>query len=296
MRILLFGTTGQVGWELRRSLQPLGDVIAVSRAAADFHDPESLRTHFAAPFDVVVNAVAYTSVDQAETDVDGAMRVNAASVAVIAREAARCGALLIHFSTDYVFDGRSDTAYTEDMPADPQSAYGRSKRAGEDAIAAAGGDHLVLRTSWVFASRGKNFVRTVLRLASERETLRIVADQHGAPTSARLIADTTAQIVARCAVERATGAFVSEILHLTASGRTTWHGFATHLVAAAQALHWPELVVRRIDAITTAEFPLPAERPANSSLSTARLARRFGIDLPDWTVGVDLVLEELKGG
>ena len=293
-RILLLGTTGQVGWELRRALQPLGHVVALSRHEADFDDPESLRRHFVTPFDVVVNAVAYTAVDQAETDVDRAMRINADAVAVLASEARKSDALLIHYSTDYVFDGTSKVPYREDDSTDPRSAYGRSKRAGEEAIVASGCDYLILRTSWVFASRGKNFVRTILRLASEREVLRIVGDQHGAPTSARLIADVTSHIVAHAAHERSTGPFASAILHLVASGRTTWHGFATEIVAIARRLEWPGLVVRQIDAITTAEFPVPAARPANSLLSNERLTQRYGQALPDWTEGLKLVLEELK--
>lgn len=293
-RILLFGTTGQVGFELHRALQPLGEIVALSRSEADFDDPQSLRRHFSTSFDVVVNAVAYTAVDQAETDEGRAMRINAEAVAVLADEARKAGALLVHYSTDYVFDGTSEVPYREGDATAPQSAYGRSKRAGEEAIVASGCDHLILRTSWVFASRGRNFVRTILRLAAERETLRIVGDQYGAPTSARLIADVTAHVVAHAAHERTTGPFASAILHLVASGRTTWHGFATEIVEAARRLDWPGLVVQRIDAITTAEFPVPAKRPANSSLANNRLAQRFGQHLPDWKVGVRLVLEELS--
>lgn len=293
MRILLFGTTGQVGWELRRALQPLGTVVAVSRAEADFDRPESLRAFFEPAPDVIVNAVAYTAVDKAETEVDSAMRVNAASVAVLADEAKRCDALLVHYSTDYVFDGSNDMPYTEQDAPNPQSEYGRSKRAGEAAIEASGADHLVLRTSWVFASRGKNFVRTILRLAAERETLKIVADQYGAPTSARLIADCTAQIVAQAAAERAGGTFESALFHLTASGRTSWHGFATRIVSRAREISGQPLAVQTIEAIPSSEFPVPAKRPTNSSLATDRVVARFGVHLPDWTVGVDLCLDEL---
>lgn len=291
--ILLFGTTGQVGWELRRALQPVADVVAKSRADADFDAPESLRAAFARPSDVVVNAVAYTAVDQAETDADRATRINATSVGVLAEEAARTGALLVHYSTDYVFDGRSSSPYRDDDPPNPQSQYGRSKLAGEDAIRASGCDHLILRTSWVYTSRGKNFLRTILRLAGERETLRIVGDQRGAPTSARLIADATAHVVAQALVERAEGRFASGTYHLTASGETSWHGFATYIVETARAAGWKPLAVRTIDAIATADYPLPAPRPAYSRLDTGRLVERFGVVLPDWRHGVDLCLAEL---
>ena len=292
MRILLFGTTGQVGWELQRALQPLGSVVAASRAEADFDDPESLRSWFATPPDVVVNAVAYTAVDQAESDAERAMRVNATSVAVIADEARACGALLIHYSTDYVFDGTSAAPYREDDATNPQSEYGRSKLAGETAIATSGADHLVLRTSWVYASRGKNFLRTILRLAGEREALRIVGDQYGAPTSARLIADCTAQIVAKAMVERASGTFASGIYHLAAAGRTSWHGFASHIVDQAKRRSMT-LKVETIDAIPAAEYSVPAKRPVNSSLDTSRLTERYGIVFPVWSDGVDLCLAEL---
>lgn len=293
MRILLFGTSGQVGWELHRALQPLGPVTAVARAQADFDQPESLRRHFVAPFDVVINAVAYTAVDQAETDSARAMRVNAKSVSVLAEESRRIGALLIHYSTDYVFDGRSTTPYVEGDSPGPQSEYGRSKLAGETAIAASGCDHLILRTSWVFASRGKNFVRTILRLAGERETLRIVGDQYGAPTSARLIADATTHVIAHASHEQGAGNFRSEILHLTASGRTTWHGLAEHVVETARGFATEALKVRTIDAIPSSEYPVPAKRPSNSSLDTSRIRQRYGVHLPDWTSGVDLCLAEL---
>lgn len=294
MRILLFGTTGQVGWELRRALQPLGEVIAVSRAEGNFDAPESLRAAFACAPDVVVNAVAHTAVDLAETQVDEAMRINAEAVKVLAEECARRKALLVHYSTDYVFDGASTTPYRETDPTAPQSSYGRSKLAGEQAIAASGCDALTLRTSWVFASRGKNFVRTMLRFAAEREALRIVADQHGAPTSARLIADTTAQVIAVAQRERQEGRFASGVFHLVAGGKTTWHGLATYVIERARGSRIGETVkTRTIDGIATHEYPVPAKRPANSVLDTSALRTRFGVALPDWTVGVDLVLEEL---
>ncbi len=293
--ILLFGTTGQVGWELQRALQPAGDVTAVSRGDADFEDPGSLRRFFADRPTVVVNAVAYTAVDQAETERDRATLVNATSVGVLADEARKAGALLVHYSTDYVFDGTASTPYRDDAIPNPQSQYGRSKLAGEDAIRASGCDHLILRTSWVYTSRGKNFLKTILRLAGEREQLRIVGDQRGAPTSARLIADATARIVAVALRERDAGTFASGTYHLTASGETSWHGFARYIVDAARARDWQPLKVATIDAIATTDYPLPAPRPAYSRLDTGRLVERFGVVLPDWQRGVDLCLAELAG-
>jgi len=293
MRILLFGTNGQVGWELQRALQRLGEVVALSRDEADFDVPSSLHACFASKYDVVVNAVAYTAVDQAEQDEDRAMRVNAEAVGVIADQARRQDALLIHYSTDYVFDGTSPVPYREDDRPDPQSAYGRSKRAGEVAIERSGCAYLILRTSWVFAARGRNFLRTIVRLAAEREALRIVGDQFGAPTSARLIADCTASVIGHAAHEWRTQRFASGVYHLTASGRTSWHGFAVHVVDRARSEATMALAVTAIDAIPTSEYPVPARRPANSSLDTSRIRERFGLHLPDWRVGVDLCLQEL---
>jgi dTDP-4-dehydrorhamnose reductase len=294
-RILLFGTTGQVGWELLRALQPLGTITALSRAEADFEQPETLRRFFAEPVDLVVNAVAYTAVDQAEKDVDRATTVNATAVGVLAEEALRCGALLIHYSTDYVFDGTATTPYEPSATPNPQSQYGRSKLAGEEAIRASGCDHLILRTSWVYASRGKNFLKTILRLAAERTSLRIVGDQRGAPTSARLIADATVQVVARAMAERQAGTFVSGTYHLTASGETSWHGFASYIVEQARAAGTPALVVETVEAIGTDDYPLPAPRPAYSKLDTTSLVERFGVVLPEWETGVRLCLAELRG-
>jgi dTDP-4-dehydrorhamnose reductase len=293
MRILLFGRNGQVGWELQRALQPLGTVTALSHREADFDDPASLRACFSSPFDVVVNAAAYTAVDQAEKEEASAMRVNAEAVGVIAEQARRCNALLIHYSTDYVFDGSAATPYAESDPTNPLSAYGRSKLAGEANIAAVGGAWLTMRTSWVFGRRGKNFVKTMLRLAGERDTLRVVDDQVGAPTSAPLIADVTAHVIRGAAEEIRDTRFASAVLHLTAGGSTSWHGFATRAIErAARAGMFGE---RRIDVqpITTDAFPLPGRRPMNSRLDTERLRTRYGIALPDWTIGADACVDEL---
>lgn len=295
MHILLFGTSGQVGWELQRALQPVGVVTALSRAQVDFDDPESLRLCFASKPDVVINAVAYTAVDQAEEDEERAIRINAEAVGVLADESYRCGALLIHFSTDYVFDGTSAAPYTESEAPHPASVYGRSKLLGEVAIQASHCDHLILRTSWVFSRRGKNFVKTILRLAQEREVLKIVADQVGAPTSASLIADVTAHVVRAAMVERTSGGFESELLHLTATGSTSWHGFAEYIVGCARSHGALAAKPLAILPIATTEFPLLARRPPNSRLDTTRLRERYALTLPDWAPAVASCVEELVG-
>jgi dTDP-4-dehydrorhamnose reductase len=291
-RLLVTGKNGQVGWELQRSLQCLGDVIAVDRAQFDLARPETLteRLEELAP-DVVVNAAAYTAVDKAESEEALATRVNGESPGVIAAWAAQRGALLLHYSTDYVFDGAGTVPWLPtDAPA-PLSAYGRSKLAGEAAVIAATGDHLILRTSWVFASRGRNFLLTMLRLAEEREELRVVDDQWGAPTSARLIADVTAQVIARAITERRDGEFKSEIAHLTASGATTWHAFAAAILDVAKQAGRP-VKTKSIAAIPSSAYPTPARRPRNSCLDCRSLERRFGLALPGWERGLRLCIEE----
>jgi dTDP-4-dehydrorhamnose reductase len=293
-RLLVTGKNGQVGWELHRSLQCLGEVHAVDRAQLDLERPERITAYLdqLAP-DVIVNAAAYTAVDKAESEEGLATTVNGVAPGVIAVWAARHGRLLLHYSTDYVFDGSGSSPWKpSDAPA-PLSVYGRTKLAGERAIAEAGGQYLVLRTSWVFASRGRNFLRTMLRLAQEREELRIVDDQWGAPTCARLIADTTAQIVARSLVERREGSFRSEILHLTASGATSWHGFAAAIIGDARAAG-RGVKAKSLVAIPSSAYPTPARRPGNSQLDCSGLVDRFGLQLPDWRTGLSLCLDELN--
>jgi len=296
MRILLFGANGQVGTELRRSLAPLGDVVATTRGGtlddgspcetADFDAPESLPALIEriAP-DVVVNAAAYTAVDRAETDREAAFRANAEAPARIAQACAMRGARLIHYSTDYVFDGRGTRPYREDDPVAPLGVYGASKRAGEVAILAGGASHLILRTAWVYAAHGKNFLRTMLRLAAERDALRVVADQTGTPTSAALISDVTAQALAKPEV--------SGIRHLTATGSTSWHGFAEAIVSGAHARGLLSRVVPVVP-ITTADYPTPAARPGYSVLDTGRLSADLAIDLPDWTSGLSMILDDAR--
>ncbi len=292
-RILLTGATGQVGWELARTLMPLGEVLAPERGQCDLARPESLGAVVdAVRPNVIVNAAAYTLVDKAEQEPDLAMTINAAAPAELAVAARRHGALLVHYSTDYVFDGTKSGPYLEEDPPRPASSYGRSKLAGEEAVRASGADHLILRTSWVFAARGKNFLKTILRLAGEREELRVVADQFGAPTWARLVAEVTALALQQDLTRRKNNRFESGTFHLTAAGETSWHGFASAIVEAARA-RGAMLKCRAIAPITTAGYPLPAARPANSRLSCARLAARYGLEMPRWERCMHLCLAKL---
>lgn len=293
MKILLTGGNGQVGWELARTLLPLGDVIAVDRSQADLADPDGLRRVIQklSP-DVVVNSAAYTAVDKAETDRETAFLVNAEAPRVLAEEAARNSALLIHYSTDYVFDGTKNAPYTEDDATHPLNVYGQSKLAGEQAIQATGADHLILRTSWVYAARGQNFLRTILRLAAEREELNIVADQIGSPTWARLIAEATAHIVRQALLERQQGNFSSGIYNLTSTGETSWHGFAQAIVEIARQQGQP-LKNRAIHPIPTTDYPVPAKRPLYSRLSMDRLEQRFGLKMPSWDSALRLCMGDM---
>lgn len=298
MRLMVTGANGQVGWELRRSLAALGSVTALDRSQCDLARPERLPdlVRSLRP-DVIVNAAAYTAVDDAEREEDLATAVNGAAVGVLAREAARAGALFVHYSTDYVFDGCKATPYTEDDPPCPVNAYGRSKLAGETAVARAGGEWLILRTSWVYGLRGKNFLRTILALLRERDELRVVADQIGAPTWATEIAHATAAVVEAAAHERTEGRFAPGLFHLTAAGATSWHGFATAILAAATrgGLLAGDRVAR-LSAITSEDYPRPAARPKNSRLAGERLRGRFGVALQGWEEGLRLCLEEMRAG
>ena len=294
MKILLTGCNGQVGWELVRALLPLGEVIAANRAQADLSDLDGLRRivqKYSA--DVIVNAAAYTAVDKAETEENLAFRINAEAPTVLAEEAKRSGALLIHYSTDYVFDGTKLSAYAEDDAPNPVNVYGQSKLAGEKAIQATGADYLILRTSWVYAARGHNFLRSVLRLAEEREELNIVADQIGSPTWARLIAETTAHIIRQSVLERHSGSFNSGLYHLTSTGETSWHGFAQTIVDVVRQQGNQTLKNRTINPIPTTDYPLPAKRPANSLLSTGRLEQHFGLKMPAWDKALKLCMEDM---
>ncbi len=291
MKILLTGRSGQLGWELARTLAPLGEVIAFDRNSLDLADAVAIiRTVRAVQPHLIVNAAAYTAVDRAQTEQAAAQAINATAPEILAREAKALGAALIHYSTDYVFDGNRSGAYVETDATHPVSVYGQSKLAGEQAIAASGAPHLILRTSWVYAARGKNFLLTMLKLARGQPELKVVADQFGAPTWARMIAEASAQIIARCgnSAESIAGNIAqhSGIYHLTAAGRVNWHGFAEAIVREA-GLQTP------VRAITAAEYPSPAPRPANSVLSSDKLATRFGIRLPAWESSVAQCVAEL---
>lgn len=291
MKILLLGRDGQVGRELQRTLLPFGTVIALNRKQADLAKPDELKCVLMVQRpDLIVNAAAYTAVDKAETDQDTANRVNRDAVAVMADFASQNGASLIHYSTDYVFDGQKASAYLESDATNPQSVYGLSKRAGEEAIEHSGCKALIFRTSWVFSHHGSNFVKTILRLAKEKNILNIVADQVGAPTSAELIADVTALALAGFRSESiATG-----IYHLTAAGETNWHSFACHIVNRAIANGAVlQLDSSKILPITTEEYPVPAKRPKNSRLDTDLLSSKLGLQLPDWTVHVNRTIDHL---
>lgn len=296
-RIVLLGAQGQLGWELARSLQALGELVAWNRGDADLSEPLALVEPLAALApDVVISAAAYTAVDRAEQEPELAMIVNGVAPGVMADAARRAGALFVHYSTDYVFDGSGIAPRSEHDAASPINAYGWSKLAGEQAVAAAGGDWLVLRTSWVYSARGNNFVRTMLRLGSERETLRVVDDQVGAPTSARFLADATALIVGQALAERRCGDFASELLHLSASGEASWHAFAAAIFEGWRALErGAGLKVRELVPIRSAEYPTPAARPLNSRLDCSRVSSRFGLYRPHWKAGLDLILAELAG-
>lgn len=295
MKILLLGKDGQVGWELQRSLAPLGDLVACGRNEVNFEQPDELRqfVRSIAP-QIVVNAAAYTAVDRAESEPERAMLINAQCVGVLAEEIKRLNGWLIHYSTDYVFDGTKQTAYVETDATAPQSIYGKSKRAGELAIEASGCNHLTFRTSWVFAARGHNFAKTMLRLAKERHELKVVSDQIGAPTSAELIADITALALYRLQHDQSFAEGISGIYHLVAAGEVSWHGYAQYVIGEALRLGMTlNTAPERVHPITTAEYPLPACRPANSRLSTQKLSDTFGVVLPSWQLHVKRVISEI---
>lgn len=294
MRILLTGKNGQVGFELQRSLAVLGEVIAVDQTDCDLTDPVSLRRMVAGlEPQIIVNPAAYTAVDRAESERDLAHAVNAVAPGILGEEAHRLGALVIHYSTDYVFDGAKSGWYSEDDSPHPQSTYGTTKLAGERALRESGADSLIFRTSWVFGAHGGNFAKTILRLAGERDELKVVADQWGAPTSAALLADVTAQVVARYQRE-ARSDFPFGLYHLVAGGECSWHDYARTVVSAALAAGKPlRTTPERILPIATADYPTAAKRPANSRMATAKLRETFGLVLPPWQIGLAHVLQQI---
>jgi dTDP-4-dehydrorhamnose reductase len=271
LRLLVTGCNGQLGWELARALAPLGEVTATNRATLDLSRPETIAPAIRTlKPDVILNAAAYTAVDQAESEPVLAAAINTTAPAILAEEAKRSGALLVHYSTDYVFDGTKASPYTEEDATNPLSVYGKTKLDGERAIQASGCEHLILRTSWVYGPRGKNFLLTMLRLAHDKPVLRVVDDQIGAPTAVQTLAAATASIL-QCRQPGQSGLF-----HLTASGHTSWHGFAKLIVSLAGP-PYPEVA-----AIPTSAYPTAAKRPLNSRLDCTKVAAQFGLQLPDW--------------
>ena len=296
MKILLFGKSGQVGWELQRSLAPLGQLTALDRHSTNHcgdlsNLPGIAVTVRALRPDVIVNAAAHTAVDKAESEFELARTVNALAPSVLAQEAAKLGALLVHYSTAYVFDGSGSRPWTEaDAPA-PLSVYGLTKLEGEQAVQSACPHHLILRTSWVYAVRGGNFVKTMLRLAQERERLTVIDDQFGAPTGADLLADVTAHAI-RQVLKRPNDA---GLYHMVASGKTSWHGYAKHVLAQAELTQSAlKIVAKEVAAVPTSAFPTLARRPLNSRLDTAKLQATFGLSLPHWQHGVNRMLAEIR--
>ncbi|WP_323140475.1 dTDP-4-dehydrorhamnose reductase [Massilia phyllosphaerae] len=293
LKILVTGKNGQVGFELQRALAPLGEVVAVDHADCDLAQPDAIRqlVRSVAP-DVIVNPAAYTAVDKAESDTATAFAVNTQAPQVLAEEAAKLGAFVIHYSTDYVFNGGKDGLYAEEDTPDPQSVYGQSKLDGEKALAAANPRHLVLRTSWVVGAHGGNFAKTMLRLAAERERLTVVADQFGAPTSAALLADLTAHLVRQH--QRSSEVFPYGTYHVVAGGHTSWCDYAKFVIGEALAAGKPlKATPEAVAPLATADYLTPAKRPANSRLDTSRFRETFGLHLPHWQEGVRQVLQQI---
>lgn len=294
MKILLLGSTGQLGWELQRALSPLGEIHAPGRAdRGDLSQIGALTDMaYGCGAQIIVNAAAYTAVDQAEdpSEQDRCMDVNAGAPAALALVARETGALLVHFSSDYVFDGSGETQRDEEASPSAESVYGESKAAGDFSIEHSGCAHLILRTSWVYGARGRNFAKTILRLAQERDEINVVADQIGAPTGTELLADVAAHMVRHTMVNPA----LSGLYNVVAAGETSWHGYAQRVIERARVAGLPiRLKPEGLRAVTTSEYRLPATRPLNSRLSTEKVRRTFGLHLPHWTVGVDRMLDEL---
>jgi len=293
LRILLLGANGQVGWELQRSLIPLGEIKACTRKEANLVNSDELRKLIQAyQPQIIVNAAAYTAVDQAESEPEKAYQINTEAVATIAKEAKQINALLIHYSTDYIFDGTKVTPYTEQDQPNPQSVYGKTKQQGEQKIIESCCNYLIFRTSWVYATRGKNFLNTIIKLAQEREELNIVNDQIGVPTSARLIADITALAIYRITQQLDNTEKLTGIYNLTPMGETSWYGFAQQILeqAGQQGIKL-KVTHDRIKPITTEQYPQSAKRPKNSMLNTNKLQQTFKLHLPDWKQQLKQVMQ-----
>lgn len=293
MNILLFGKNGQVGWELQRALAPLGQVLALDYSSVefcgDFRKPEGIaETVRRVKPQVIVNAVAHTAVDKAESEPDLAELINATSVAALAKAAEEVGALLVHYSTDYVFNGSSDTPWVESDQTAPLNVYGQTKLCGEEAIQQHTSRYLIFRTSWVYAAKGNNFARTMLRLAKDRDTLSVINDQFGAPTGAELLADCTAHAIKTELLNPS----VTGLYHLIASGETTWHAYASMVIGYAREKGMV-LQVENINPVPTTAFPTPAARPLNSRLDATKFQTTFGLVMPHWELGVKRMLDEI---
>ena len=295
MKLLLFGSNGQVGWKLQKYLAPLGEMKICGRDNVDFNNLHELRNVIKTFIpDVIINAAAYTNVDKAESDIDQSFQVNTNAVELLANEAKRLDAWLIHYSTDYVFDGSKLSPYDEEDETNPQTIYGKSKLEGERLIAKSGCKHLIFRTSWIYSVRGKNFLKTIISLAKNQNELRVVSDQVGAPTSAELVANISTLCVYRIFLNQLESRQISGIYHLTASGSASWHGFAKHFLNKAES-HGEVFLVKssEIIAISSSELILPAKRPLNSVLSSEKLCRTFNLALPSWQVLADRVINEI---
>jgi dTDP-4-dehydrorhamnose reductase len=289
MKILLIGKNGQVGWELRRTLAPLAEVVAVDYPEINLTDTPALRQFVAGTRPaVVVNAAAYTAVDKAETETELCRQVNAVAPGVLAEAAKKIGALMVHYSTDYIFDGAKTSPYVETDAPNPLGAYGRTKLEGDRAVKASGADHLIFRLCWVYGARGQNFMLTMQRLAREREKLRVVGDQFGCPTWSRMIAEATA-LALKQVLAGADGSAYNGEYHLAAGGQTNWHGFASRII---ELMPEAERKCRAVEKITTPEYPTPARRPAYSVLDCGKLQKTFGLRLPDWEASLRQVLDQ----
>lgn len=296
-RILLAGKDGQVGWELQHTMASLGEVVAVGHREMDLADPDSIRkvVREIRPA-IIVNPAAYTAVDKAESEPDLAMAINGVAPGILAEEARRLNAVLVHYSTDYVFDGKKAAPYSEEDAPNPLNVYGQTKLAGERAVQAAGAPYLMLRTSWVYGARGRNFLLTILKLAGEKSELKIVDDQIGAPTWCRMLAETTARMLAPVCAAPNPPAMLAEtggLYHLTAGGQTSWHGFAAKILENVPRSTIP--MPAKLIPIPTSEYPTPAARPHNSCLSNEKLTRTFRLSLPSWEESLAQCLREIHG-
>lgn len=300
MKILLFGANGQVGWELQRSLSPLGELMALDRHSTelcgDLADLKGIaETVRSIQPNVIVNAAAYTAVDKAESDAEIAQIINAVAPGVLAQAAHAAGAWLVHYSTDYVFDGSGSKPWLETDPTGPLNVYGRTKLEGEQRIASQCAKHLIFRTSWVYAARGGNFAKTMLRLAQERETLDVINDQFGAPTGADMLADVTAQAIAQVMAQEPRQPGLAGLYHLAAGGETTWFDYAKYVIdESIQAHKAIKIIANRIESVATSAFPTAAARPHNSRLNTDKLRHTFGLQLAPWQQGVARMLAETQ--